>query len=137
MQILVNTDNYIQGDARLTEVVEEAVTNAVGRFGERLTRVEVYLSDQNSDKKIGEADKRCVLEARVAGLQPISVREFGSTIEQALDGAAEKLASTLDRHLGRLDDKKGRTSYSGDQMFTGENAGEENAGEEAIPDETL
>lgn len=136
MQILVNTDNYIQGDERLVEVVEQTVSSALTRFAERITRVEVYLSDENSDKKIGEDDKRCVLEARVAGLQPISVREFGATVEQALDGATEKLVTTLDRQLGRLDDKKGRTSFSGDQMFTGENAGLDNAAE-PIPDETL
>lgn len=131
MQIQVNTDNHIQGDTRLIELVEEAVNSAVGRFSDRITRVEVYLSDENSAQKVGEADKRCVLEARVAGLQPISVREFGSTVELALDGATEKLVHALDRQLGRLDEKKGRTSMSGDQMFTGENA-EETAQEETL-----
>ena len=131
MQIQVNTDNNIEGSTQLTEMVEGVISNTLSRFGDRITRVEVYLSDQNSDKKIGDSDKRCVLEARLAGLQPISVREFGATIEQAIDGASEKLIHTLERHLGRLEDKKGRVSFSGDQMFTGD----ESAGEES--DETV
>lgn len=117
MQVQLNTDNHIEGSAELTSQVEGVVGSALARFGERITRVEVYLSDQNSDKKIGEADKRCVLEARVAGLQPISVREFGATIEQALDGATDKLVQTLDRQLGKLEEKKGRTSFAGDQSL--------------------
>ncbi len=131
MQIQVNTDNNILGDARLTEVVEETLTSALGRFAARITRVEVFLTDENSDKKIGEDDKRCVLEARVAGQQPISVRDSGATVVQALDGATEKLVTSLDRQFGRMDDKKGRTSFSGDEKYTGENPGEETA-----PDET-
>lgn len=117
MQVQLNTDNYIAGTAELTTQVEQVVGSALARFAERITRVEVYLSDENSDKKMGEADKRCVLEARVAGLQPITVREFGATIEQALDGATDKLVQTLDRQLGKLDDKKGRTSFAGDQSL--------------------
>jgi ribosome-associated translation inhibitor RaiA len=55
------------------------------------------------------------MEARLAGLQPITVSDDASSLEQALDGAAAKLEKTLNRTLGRLDDPKGRTSYAGDQ----------------------
>jgi len=55
------------------------------------------------------------MEARVAGLQPINVSADGSSLEQALDSAADILEKTLKRTLGRLDDPKGRLSYAGDQ----------------------
>jgi ribosome-associated translation inhibitor RaiA len=115
MQVLVRTDNNIEGTAELTQQITTVVESAVARFGDRITRVEAYLSDQNSDKKDADDDKRCVLEARVAGIQPISVRESGATVEQAVDAAAEKLVHVLDRTLGKLDDPKGRTSFAGDQ----------------------
>jgi Sigma 54 modulation protein / S30EA ribosomal protein len=78
------------------------VRGALDHFSNRITRVEVHLSDQNSDKKPGTADMRCLLEARLAGLQPIAVSHQATTLEQAIEGAAEKLKHSLDTVLGRL-----------------------------------
>ncbi len=114
MQIQVNTDNHIEGGEELTRQVEAVVEGALGRFSDQITRVEVHLTDENSSSKSGENDKRCVMEARPAGLQPITVSEQGATLELALDGAADKLEKTLKRTFGRLDDHTGRTPYGGE-----------------------
>jgi ribosome-associated translation inhibitor RaiA len=114
MQIQVNTDNHTAGSDGLTRHVETVVDGALGRFGDRITRVEVHLTDENGSRKAGEHDKRCVMEARLAGLQPITVSDSGASLEQALDGAAGKLVRTLKRTLGRLDDPKGRASFAGE-----------------------
>ena len=103
MQIQVNTDNHIVGSAELTRQVDAIVANALSHFGDRVTRVEVYLSDENSSQKSAENDKRCVMEARLAGLQPIVVSHQGTFLDQAIDGAAAKLEKTLKRTLGRLE----------------------------------
>lgn len=103
MQIQVSTDNHIAGSAELTSQVNAVVVDALDRFGDRITRVEVHLADQDSSQKFSEHDKRCLMEARVAGLQPIAVSHNGSTLEQALDGAAKKLQKTLAGTLGRLE----------------------------------
>jgi len=115
MQIQVNTDNHTAGSAQLTRRVETVVEDAFGRFGDRLTRVEVHFADENSRHKTGDDDKRCVMEARLAGLQPITVSANGSSPDQALDGAVSKLKTALTRTLSRLDQPKGRMSYAGDQ----------------------
>jgi ribosome-associated translation inhibitor RaiA len=115
MQIQVNNDNYVEGGEELTRQVEGVVEGALRRFSDRITRVEVHLTDENGSQEFGDSDKRCVMEARLAGLQPITVIAEGSSLEQALDGAADKLEKTLKRTLGRLDDPTGRTSYAGDQ----------------------
>jgi ribosome-associated translation inhibitor RaiA len=112
MQIQVNTDNHIAGSAKLTHEVETVVESALRRFGDRITRVEVHLSDENSSQKSGDNDKRCVIEARLAGLQPTTVSHQGSSLEQAVDGAADKLKKTLKRTLGRLKSTKGRVRRS-------------------------
>lgn len=117
MLIQVVTDNYVENSADLTSRVEAEVGGTLDRFGDRITRVEVHLSDENSDKKKGSEDMRCRLEAHVAGLKEISVTHYASSLDEALDGATDKLEKLLDRTLGRLNDHKGRTSFGGDQAI--------------------
>ena len=68
MQIQVNTGRQIESDARLTDEVESIVQQVLARYAERITRLEVFLSDENSSQKSGDNDKRCVIEARLGGL---------------------------------------------------------------------
>ncbi len=103
MQIQVRTDSYIAAGVELNRQVESIVEGALSRFGDRITRVEVHLADDNSDEKFGDKDKSCVMEARLAGFQPITASHKGSSLEQALAGAADTLQRTLKRTLGRLD----------------------------------
>jgi hypothetical protein len=102
MLIQINTDSNIEGDEALAKRAEALLRGTLEHFGEQLTRVEVHLSDQSSDTKSGNDDKRCLLEARLAGLQPIAVSHQAATLEQAIVGAAEKLEHSLDSVLGRL-----------------------------------
>lgn len=115
MQIQVNKTTQIRGNSALNEHVESVVEGALARFAERITRVEVHLSDENSSAKHGTNDMRCVMEARLAGMQPITVSHHSGTLEQAYEGAADKLEKTLSRALERQHDVRGRTSASGDE----------------------
>lgn len=103
MKIQVHTDNHIQGDETLNGHVEEAVMHALGRYEDRITRVEVFLADENSRDKMREGDKRCVMEARLAGLKPISVRHHEDTVRESFEGAAQKLLHLVEKTIGRLD----------------------------------
>lgn len=105
MLVQVNTDSNIEGASALAEEVEAALRDHLDRYSQKITRVEVHLRDENSDKKFGARDMRCLLEARLAGLQPISVSHRAASLEQAVDGAVEKLLRSLDRSLGRLSDR--------------------------------
>ncbi len=100
MQIQINTDNHIEGHEKLAAHVKEVVEHALNRFNERVTRVEVHLSDENSDKN-GQDDKRCVMEARIKGLHPAAVTCQAATLGQAVDGAVDKLKRSLDHTLER------------------------------------
>ena len=101
MKIQINTDNHITGREKLANEAEVAVANALGRFAGQITRVEVHLSDENSHKG-GERDKRCAMEARIEGRQPVAVTHEADTITQAINGAAAKLERSLDSTLGKL-----------------------------------
>jgi len=104
MQIQINTDNNIDGSDELTQQTQSVVESALERFAEHITRVEVHLSDENSSHKGGN-DKRCVMEARFEGRQPVAVTDHAENIEQAVNGAADKLEKLLDHELGRLRDR--------------------------------
>jgi ribosomal subunit interface protein len=100
MQIQINTDNNIEGSDELTQQTQAVVESALERFAQRITRVEVHLSDENSQK--GGRDKRCVMEARLEGMPPVAVTDQAENMEQAVNGAADKLEKLLDHELGRL-----------------------------------
>ncbi len=104
MQIQVNTDNHIHGREEIVALVETGLEGAVSRFRDRITRIEAHLSDTNSHKTKGD-DIRCVLEARLAGHQPIAVTHQAATVELALSGAADKLERSVESTLGRLKER--------------------------------
>jgi len=105
MQIQVNTDNNIEGREALAAHVTGVLDGALGRFNDRITRIEVHLSDENGHKS-GQNDKRCMLEARLEGRQPTAVTHQAETLDQAVHGAAEKLERALETILGRLRDRR-------------------------------
>jgi len=101
MIIQINTDKNITGSEKLTAYLESTVSGALTRFSDKISRLEVHLSDENSHKE-GLNDKRCMLEARIEGMQPIAVTNQDGTMEQAIDGAIEKLKASLQTILGKL-----------------------------------
>ena len=113
MLIHVTTDNHIQGREQLVKEVEVSIQDSLDRFAAQLTRIEVHLSDENG-KKPGEDDKKCTLEARLAGLQPVAVSGHGTNLDQAVSSALGKLIHALDHKLGRLSNRKGHTPFGGE-----------------------
>ncbi len=105
MQVLTHTDNHINGTPELSAKVAGEVESALERFGKQITRVEVHLSDVNSHKR-GEGDKRCTMEARISGLDPIAVTEDANSVGAAIAGAAKKLERSVDKTVGRLNDRR-------------------------------
>jgi len=109
LKIQLNSDVNIDGTEALAAEVSATVEHALERFSEHITRVEVHLSDENGGKS-GQRDQRCMLEARLEGRQPAAVTDHAATLEQAVHGAAQKLAHLLDSTLGRLHDHREKTS---------------------------
>jgi ribosome-associated translation inhibitor RaiA len=103
MKIQLNTDHNVEGSEALTLMVEAEVQSALERFEDRLTRVEVHLSDESGEKDGSGATKRCMLEARPAGIQPVAVTDSADTLEQAVIGATQKMQSLLNSTFGRID----------------------------------
>lgn len=100
MQIQINTDHHIEGHEALVAWATGEVKSALTRHGAHITRVEVHLSDENGHKT-GQSDKRCVMEARLEGRQPMAVTHHAENLHQAVTGAADKLARVIESTLGR------------------------------------
>lgn len=101
MIIQINTDKNITGSDKLSAYLDTTISQSLLRFSDKISRLEVHLSDENSHKE-GLNDKRCMLEARIEGMQPIAVTNLGGTTEQAISGALDKLKASLDTIFGKL-----------------------------------
>ncbi len=102
MLIQVNTDHTTHGSADLTHAVQALIEDKLGRFEDRITRVEVHLDDENGSDKTGGHDKRCMIEVRMAGRQPISTTDHAASHDQALHGAAGKMHSQIETIVGKI-----------------------------------
>jgi hypothetical protein len=102
MQVQVNTGNGIENKEGLERWADDYLNEALSRFRQDITRIEVQLSDENSGKK-GAADKRCMMEARLTGRDPLAVNHHGQTQDEAFRGAAQRLVHLLDHTFGKLD----------------------------------
>lgn len=105
MQVQFNTDESVEGREALARHASEVVDHTLGRFSDHVTRVEIHVSDVNGEKG-GLHDKRCLMEARIAGRQPIAVSDQAGSVHQAIEGATQKLKRALDGVLGKLADKR-------------------------------
>ncbi len=99
MQIQVNFNHVDSSDA-LEQHVHEQLDSAIGRFADRITRVEAHLADQNADKS-GPDDKRVRLEARPAGRDPLMVEATGDDFYKVVHDAVGKLRRALTSRLER------------------------------------
>lgn len=102
MQVLLNTDHHVDGRQEMAEHLTGVVKEALHRFGDHITRVEAHLSDANSHAKTTPDEIHCTLEARVAGQEPVVVKDHAATAHQAINGAVGKLkravATAFEKH---------------------------------------
>jgi ribosome-associated translation inhibitor RaiA len=106
MQFQFNSDNNVAGQTELADGVEELVRARLARVSDRLTRVEVHVGDVNGPRDSGD-DKRCAIEIRPAGMQPLTATDQAATIHAAVASAADKVLSAFDRQVGKQTTRKG------------------------------
>src|SRR5271170_2337456 len=105
MQLLINSDKNIVMHAALSTSIEAEVHRLLDRFDSDLTRIEVFLTDENADKS-GPRDKRCILEARPNNHQSLTVTDDSADLQTAVSGAAKKMQRLLETTFGRIADKR-------------------------------
>lgn len=98
MQVLMSWGNIQHSDA-VEAHTEERVRKALHRFADRVTRVEVHVNDLNGPK--AGLDMRCMMEARLAGMQPIAVEHTAFDLYDAINGSAERLERAVARRVDK------------------------------------
>ena len=101
MQVFLNTDPHTDGRDEMAAHLKSVVQDALGRFGEQLTRVEAHLADANSRNKTSPDEIQCTLEARLVGLDPVVVKEQSASAHQAIQGAVTKLQRAITTALAK------------------------------------
>lgn len=100
MTIQVNTDHNIDGTEDLTTYIKELINDKLKRFDSHLTRIEVHLSDENAGKG-GSDDKKCSVEARLEGHDPIFASSTSNEMHIAISEAVQKIKGSIDRVLDK------------------------------------
>lgn len=99
MKIQINYGDIKHSDA-ISEHVTQAVEVALRLVTDHVTRVEVHLRDDKKNRR-GPDDHRCVMEARLAGEQPLAVEARAGDIYVAVRQCAEKLKRAVNRKIER------------------------------------
>ncbi|MDO4592350.1 MAG: HPF/RaiA family ribosome-associated protein, partial [Comamonadaceae bacterium] len=113
MQVQVHTDATIQGGDSLEAWVREEAGNKLARLKEHVVRVEVFLSSVDALKATGGPGKKCVLETRANGRQPVAVNAEAEKVREAFSAALEKLRRAVESDLDKVRDTNIRESVRG------------------------
>lgn len=104
--VQINTDATLTSHEARRERITGVVTSAVEHVRDRISRVEVHLSVEHAHHPTG-SNVRCLMEARIERHPPVAVSHTSGSLEDAVDGAADKLQRTLE-HLLVRDDRRHR-----------------------------
>jgi hypothetical protein len=112
MQVHLHHDTHTEGSHLMAEHVQTLVQAALGRFGERITRVEVHLAEADIDTKVRTHGIHCTLEARLVGLDAVVVKDLAGNAHQAMEGALRKLKRAVGAVLSRHDPRNQRAGLA-------------------------
>jgi ribosomal subunit interface protein len=87
--------------AAIDQHINDQIEQHLGRFLKRLTRIEVHLADENEPNRDTGNDKKCLIEARPAGRDPLVAEHTCGDMYEAIDEAINKLGRVLTSKLDR------------------------------------
>jgi len=111
MHVHVNTSNGIENKDTLERWADEYLNDSLSRFRQEITAIEVQLSDENKIRNAA-GDRRCMMEARLNGHEPLAVKHHAESQDLAFRGATQKLIRLLEHTLGKLDRHEHRARES-------------------------
>ena len=102
MKVIINSNSQVELKQDAISHFESEISSSLERFADWVTRIEVHLTDENSSKKGGQDDIRCMMEARPSGHQPVSIEVRASSPSPAIQDAIEMLERRLDTMLSKI-----------------------------------
>ena len=101
MIIQFNSEKNITGKAKFSAPIINLISAKLNIFSDKISRVEVHLTNEECEID-NPMDKRCMMEARFAGMQPVAVTNMAETHEKAVGGAVELLRTSLMAIMGHM-----------------------------------
>jgi ribosome-associated translation inhibitor RaiA len=101
-----------KGPGSVRARAERSLGFALASFGAVVETVTIRLGDANGPR--GGVDKECTVTARLRRKGAVRVTHRHHDLRAALDGAAERLARRVSRHLDRLRESRRSTARRGD-----------------------
>ncbi len=98
MNVQIHASDFTLTDG-LREHIAWRVVHATNHGRDLISRVVVHLADVNGPR--GGVDKRCGLELRLKGAQPLVVDDVQTDLYIAIDRAFERIGRSLHRRLVR------------------------------------
>jgi ribosome-associated translation inhibitor RaiA len=86
-------------DSTVRERVNRRLSFALGRFGDRIGRVTVNLSDINGPR--GGIDTRCRIVVEVLGQERVVIEDTDIDLPSVIDRAADRIGQAVYRKLER------------------------------------
>ena len=101
MQVQINAGHNVTIDAATEQSLTSGITSHLAHFSDRITRVELHLSDEDGADRSGPCQMLCMLEVRLAGRQPDIVKATAATVDLAVRDATHKMHHLLDGIFSR------------------------------------
>jgi putative sigma-54 modulation protein len=98
MKIRIDTRNVVASEA-LRVHVERRLGFAFGRFGTRIARVIVRISETNGHRS--GANKRCRIEVDLRPARAVQVEDTDASVYAAFDHAADRASRSIARMIER------------------------------------
>ncbi len=101
MKIQINTGHNVTIDTATEQAFAATIAAKLAHFSERITRIELHVSDEDGTARSGPRQILAMLEARLAGRQPDTVTAKAATPDLAVHEAANKMHHLLDDVFSR------------------------------------
>lgn len=105
MQIQVHFSD-IENSWAINNHVQQRIAQAIKTGLKQITRIDVHLHDDSGPAKSGTSDKRCTIEMRLAGMDPMSIEQHGNDMYAVINQAIRKLQQTLIKTRDRQRDHR-------------------------------
>ena len=110
MQVLLHADRCTNcgqpPSDQLSDSVRDAVTDALHRFGPRVTGVEAHLCDADGRSRTSAWDIHCTLQASVVGVGVVIAKDQALSAHRALQGALRKLKRAVGAAVAQRDPRR-------------------------------
>jgi ribosome-associated translation inhibitor RaiA len=125
MRITLHRDPHIHAGAGMDAHVHSVLSDALTRFGNRVTSVDAHLAAANSSAKAGADSTYCTLQASLVHQEPVVVKEKAVNAHVAIAGAVRKLKRAVGVAIGKQDPRRSlaralRPNALGDQTGSSE-----------------